>query len=158
MPAALGAEPPKHSEMDMPPRDPKERFLSKNLIVSIIFLGTLMATISLLVFSYYQSFAPEKSFTAVFTLFVFLQLANSLNCRSGKHSVFTRFFGNPYLLAAIIISLALQLAIVYYAPLQEVFKTVPLDAPDLALLACASAVLLVAEEMKKKLLPKTTAY
>jgi len=155
---ALGAEPPKHTEMDIPPRDPKEKFLSKNLIVSILFLGSMMAAISLTVFSYYQSFAPEKSFTAVFTLFVFLQLANSLNCRSSKHSIFTRFFGNPYLLAAIIISIALQLVIVYYAPLEEIFKTVPLEVPDLMLLACASAVLIVAEEIKKKFLPKTTIY
>jgi len=155
---ALGAEPPKHTEMDVPPRDPKEKFLSRNLIASILFLGAMMAAISLTVFSYYQSFAPEKSFTAVFTLFVFLQLANSLNCRSGKHSVFTRFFGNPYLFAAIIISALLQLAIVYYTPLEDVFRTVPLEASDLALLAGASAVLIVVEELKKKFLPKTTMY
>jgi len=155
---ALGAEPPKHTEMDVPPRDPKEEFLSKNLIASILFLGAMMAAISLTVFSYYQSFAPEKSYTAVFTLFVFLQLANSLNCRSGKHSIFTRFFGNPYLFAAIIISALLQLAIVYYAPLEEIFKTVPLEAMDIALLAGASAVLIVVEELKKKFLPRTTMY
>ena len=155
---ALGAEPSKHSEMDVPPRDPKEAFLSKNLILSIFFLGALMAAIAFSVFYYYQSFAPEKSFTAVFTLFVFLQLANSLNCRSGKHSVLTRFFGNPYLLAAILISAALQLAIVYYAPLQEVFKTVPLDLSDLGLLAAFSALLIVFEEIKKKFLPETTLY
>ena len=155
---ALGAEPPKHTEMDVPPRDPKEVFLGKNIIASILFLGAMMAAISITIFSFYQSFAPEKSFTAVFTLFVFLQLANSLNCRSGKHSIFTRFFGNPYLFAAIIISLALQLAIVYYAPLEEVFRTVPLEASDIALLACASSVLIIAEEMKKKFLPSTTSY
>ncbi|MCX6771150.1 MAG: calcium-translocating P-type ATPase, PMCA-type [Candidatus Micrarchaeota archaeon] len=155
---ALGAEPPKHTEMDIPPRSPKERFLGKNLITSILFLGALMAAIAFTAFSYYQSFAPEKSYTAVFTLFVFLQLANSLNCRSGKHSVFTRFFGNPYLLAAIAVSVALQLAIVYYSPLEEVFKTVPLAAGDLALLAAASSVLIVAEEMKKRFLPDTTSY
>ena len=155
---ALGAEPPKHTEMDMPPRNPQETFLSKNLVASILFLGALMAAISLTVFSYYQSFVPEKSFTAVFTLFVFLQLANSLNCRSGKHSIFTRFFGNPYLFSAIIISGALQLAIVYLVPLEGVFKTVPLEAPDLALLVGASSVLIIAEEIKKKFLPKTTNY
>ena len=155
---ALGAEPPKHTEMDIPPHDPKGNFLSRNLVISIIFLGALMAAISFIVFYYYQSVAPEKSFTAVFTLFVFLQLANSLNCRSGKHSIFTRFFGNPYLFAAIIISAALQLAIIYVLPLQEVFKTVPLGAQDIAFLAGAASVLIVAEEMKKRLLPGTTSY
>ncbi|MFA6907507.1 MAG: calcium-translocating P-type ATPase, PMCA-type, partial [Candidatus Micrarchaeia archaeon] len=52
---ALGAEPPKHTEMEMPPRDPKEQFLSRNLIASILFLGAMMAAISLTVFSYYNS-------------------------------------------------------------------------------------------------------
>ncbi|MFA6213859.1 MAG: calcium-translocating P-type ATPase, PMCA-type [Candidatus Micrarchaeia archaeon] len=155
---ALGAEPPKHTEMDVPPRDTNEKFISKNLMVSILFLGALMAAISLSVFAYYHSFAPEKSFTAVFTLFVFLQLANSMNCRSGKHSIFRRFFGNPYLFAAILLSAALQLFIVYYAPLEDVFDTVALSLEDLLLLACASSVLIVAEEIKKKFLPGTTAY
>ncbi|MFA5929913.1 MAG: calcium-translocating P-type ATPase, PMCA-type [Candidatus Micrarchaeia archaeon] len=155
---ALGAEPPKHTEMEVLPRDSKERFLSRNLVVSILFLGAMMAAISLTVFSYYQSFEPEKSFTAVFTLFVFLQLANSLNCRSGKHSIFTRFFGNSYLLSAIIISAALQLAIVYLVPLEGIFKTVPLEAQDLAIIAGSAALLIAVEEMKKKFLPKTTQY
>ncbi|MFA6907958.1 MAG: cation-translocating P-type ATPase C-terminal domain-containing protein, partial [Candidatus Micrarchaeia archaeon] len=96
--------------------------------------------------------------TAVFTLFVFLQLANSLNCRSGKHSVFTRFFGNPYLFAAIIASAGMQLAIVYLAPLEGIFGTVALDVSDLALLAGASALLIAVEEIKKKFLPRTTTY
>ncbi|MFA6328654.1 MAG: calcium-translocating P-type ATPase, PMCA-type [Candidatus Micrarchaeia archaeon] len=155
---ALGAEPPKHTEMDVPPRSPKERFLSRNLLISIFFLGSTMALLAFIVFSYYQAFMPEKSFTAVFTLFVFLQLANAMNCRSGKHSVFTRFFGNPYLLGAIALSVALQLLIIYYAPLEAVFKTVPLEASDLALLVLASMALVGVEEMKKKFLPKTTAY
>ena len=155
---ALGAEPPKHTEMDIPPHNPKENFLSKNLIISIVFLGAMMAAISLTMFSYYQSFAPEKSFTVVFTLFVFLQLANSLNCRSGKHSIFTRFFGNPYLFSAIIISAALQFAIIYLLPLEDIFQTVPLELPDLVLIAGASALLIVVEELKKKFLPKTTMY
>jgi Ca2+-transporting ATPase len=155
---ALGAEPPKHTEMDMLPRKPSEKFLSKNLIVSILFLGAMMASMSLMVFSYYQSFEPEKSFTAVFTLFVFLQLANALNCRSGQHSIFTRFFSNLYLFSAIIISAGLQFAIVYLVPLEGIFKTVPLEASDLALLAGASLVLIAVEEMKKKFLPGTTVY
>jgi Ca2+-transporting ATPase len=155
---ALGAEPPTHTEMDRPPRDPKERFVGKNLVASVFFLGAAMAAISFLVFSYYQSVAPEKSFTAVFTLFVFLQLANALNCRSASHSIFRRPFANPYIFMAIVVSLALQMLIVYYSPLEDVFKTVPLPASDLIFLAFAAFGVIALEEFKKKFLPGATLY
>jgi len=155
---ALGAEPPTHTEMDRPPRDPKEKFVSRNLVYSVFFLGAAMASIAFLVFSYYQSAAPAKSFTAVFTLFVFLQLANALNCRSGSQSIFRRFFANPFLFAAIIVSLVLQLCIVYWPPFQDVFKTVDLGLSDLAFLACAAFLVILLEELKKWLMPRTTAY
>ena len=88
----------------------------------------------------------------------FLQLMNALNCRSGHESIFRRFFSNRYIYLAITASLALHLAIVYAAPLQEVFKTVPLSVEDLLLVAGASALIMVLEESKKKFLPFTTAY
>jgi len=155
---ALGAEPPRHTEMEKPPRDPKAPFMSPNLINSIFFLGAIMAAISLVAFAYFQKVEPEKSFTAVFTLFVFLQLANALNCRSASHSIAKRFFSNPYLLLAIALSVALQMVIVYWAPMQDVFSTVPLSASDVAFLACLASLIIVAEELKKRLFAQATDY
>ncbi|HIH30609.1 TPA: calcium-translocating P-type ATPase, PMCA-type [Candidatus Micrarchaeota archaeon] len=155
---ALGAEPPSKDEMNRPPRNPKAGFMSRNLVISILVLGLVMASISLAVFGYYRYYSPEKATTVVFTLFVFLQLMNALNCRSGHESIFRRFFSNRYIYLAITASLALHLAIVYAAPLQEVFKTVPLSVEDLLLVAGASALIMVLEESKKKFLPFTTAY
>jgi Ca2+-transporting ATPase len=155
---ALGAEPPSHEEMKKPPRNPKASFLSRNLALSMLLLGLLMSSITLAVFGFYLSYAPAKAYTAVFTLFVFLQLANALNCRSAQDSLFTRPLSNPYLFIAIIISLALHMAIVFYAPLEEIFKTVPLAAEDFAVIICASALILVFEELKKKFFKHTTFY
>ena len=155
---ALGAEPPSGDEMDRPPRDPKAGFIGRNILLSIFLAGIMMAAISLSVFSFYLSASPEKATTAVFTLFVFLQLANALNCRSATKSVFTRVFSNPYLFLAILLSLALQLTIIYFGPLQELFKTVPLDLEDFALLACASSLIIVMEEFKKRFTPNLTSY
>ncbi len=155
---ALGMEPTTHTEMDCPPRNPKERFMSRNLIASVFLLGAAMAGIAFVAFAYYQSFAPEKSFTAVFTLFVFLQLANALNCQSAHRSIFKRFFANPYLIAAIVLSLALQMAILYWPPFEGVFSTVPLSLEDLGLLALFASIIILMEETKKKFLPKATEY
>jgi Ca2+-transporting ATPase len=155
---ALGVEPPTHTEMDVPPRDPKKRFMGRNLIVSIFLLGGAMAAIAFTIFSFYQSFDPEKSYTAVFTLFVFLQLANALNCRSASRSAFKGFFSNPYLLAAIVLSLALQMAIVYWPPFQDVFRTQALSGADLFLLALFASLIIVLEEIKKRVMPSATQY
>ncbi|MCX8174885.1 MAG: calcium-translocating P-type ATPase, PMCA-type [Candidatus Micrarchaeota archaeon] len=155
---ALGMEPSWQLEMKKPPRNPKASFLSRNMVFSIILLGLVMASIALAVFSYYLAFNPQKAFTAVFTLFVFLQLFNALNCRSASESVFTRFAANIPLFAAIAVSLGLQMLIIYYEPLQSIFKTVPLGAEDLAAIAAAGFLIIVFEEMKKRFFKHTTAY
>lgn len=155
---ALGAEPPAHDIMRKRPRDPKQSFVTKNLIISILVTGLVMASVALAVYSFYLSFAPEKAVTVAFTLFVFLQLFNALNCRSGHESLFSRLFSNPSIYAAILFSLAIHMAIIYYAPLQEVFKTVPLEAGDLAAIAAAASLIVVLEEFKKKFLSHTTVY
>ncbi len=155
---ALGAEPPSKDEMKRPPRDQKKPFIGRNLVLSITSLGLLMASIGLVVFVFYLSYSPERAFTVVFTLFVFLQLFNALNCRSATESIFSRFFANPYVFLAILVSLLLHLAIVYYAPLQEVFKTVPLVPGDFAIIIAAALLVIVFEEIKKKIMPFTTAY
>lgn len=155
---ALGTEPPAADEMNKPPRNPKERFLTRNLIAAIAFTGIAMALVSLVVFGYYLSFDPLKASTAVFTLFVFMQLANALNCRSARESLFARPFANRYLLLAIMGSLAIQMALIYYGPLQDVFKTVPLSLGDFALIVPCALVIILVEEMKKRLLPRITAY
>ena len=155
---ALGSEPPTGKEMKMPPRDPKAKILTNNLIISIIFIGALMAAISLAVFGYYLSFEPQKAFTVVFTLFIFLQLMNALNCRSARESFISNFFSNKYLLLAIVGSLAVHMAILYYAPLQEVFKTVPLSLQDFGIILASASLIIILEEFKKRFLPKTTIY
>ncbi|VVC02321.1 Potassium-transporting ATPase ATP-binding subunit [uncultured archaeon] len=155
---ALGSEPSCGEEMKVPPRDPKEKFLTRNLVAAIAFNGLLMGAISLAAFGYYLSAAPDKAFTAVFTLFVFLQLANALNCRSARESLLTHLFSNRWLMLAIAGSLAVHIAIIYYGPLQEVFKTVPLGPADFAIIGAAALLMLSIEELRKRLLPASTAY
>lgn len=155
---ALGAEPPSQNEMKYKPRDPKAQFFNLNLIMAILVIGLIMGFVALSVFGYYLEVAPEKALTVVFTTFVFLQLFNALNCRSAGESIFARFLSNPYLFAAIAGSLLLHLAIVYYAPLQAVFRTVPLDAGDFAIIIVASLFIIVFEEFKKRFFKHITIY
>ncbi|MEM4633876.1 MAG: calcium-translocating P-type ATPase, PMCA-type [Candidatus Anstonellaceae archaeon] len=155
---ALGAEKPASDIMQKPPRNPKVSFVTKNLVLSIVVLGVVMAAITLSVFGFYLSFEPAKAYTVAFTLFVFLQLFNALNCRSAHQSLFSNFFSNPAIFAAIIFCLAIHMVIVYFEPLEEIFKTVPLDMQDFAIISSAGILIIVLEEFKKKFLPATTAY
>ncbi|MCX6770180.1 MAG: cation-transporting P-type ATPase, partial [Candidatus Micrarchaeota archaeon] len=155
---ALGVEPPSHDEMDQPPRNPKTPLLSRNFSAAIIFTGLLMAALSLAVFAHYCAVAPEKAGTAVFTLFVFMQLANALNCRFARRSAFARLFANPWLLLALVASVAIQLVIIFNPSLQPVFRTVPLSEWDFGLILVATSILLIVEEARKKFLPSTTVY
>jgi Ca2+-transporting ATPase len=155
---ALGAEPPSNEEMKKKPRNSKAPFISQNLALSIVSIGVVMAAIALAVFSSYLSFSQEKAFTAVFTMFVFLQLFNALNCRSAQQSILSRPLSNLYIYAAIGVSLLLHLLIIYLPALQEIFKTVPLEPFDLAVIAGSAFLIVILEEIKKKFFPLATAY
>jgi P-type Ca2+ transporter type 2C len=117
-----------------------------------------MSSIAFSIFLYYLKVAPERAVTATFTLFVFLQLFNALNCRSANRSVFSRPFANPYIFLAISISFAIQMAIVYIPPLQDIFKTVALLPTDLAIVIGSALIIIMIEEGKKRVFPQYTAY
>ena len=87
--------------------------------------------------------------TAGFTVLVLAQLFNCLNCRSETVSAFSHVFVNPWLWAAIGLSLLLQVAVVNLGFLNTAFGTAPLSWTQwLTCLAMASAVLWFAELRK----------
>jgi len=72
-----------------------------------------------------------------------------LNCRSEKNSLFKiGIFSNKYLIGAIVISILLQV-IVIYTPLAIFFKTVPLSLVDwIYIILMSSTVLIFGETIK----------
>jgi len=84
--------------------------------------------------------------TMAFTTLVFFQLFIVLSARSEEQSAFAGLFRNRWLWAAILLSIALQLAVVHVPVLQRGFSTVPLGAGDwLRCLAVGSSVLWACE-------------
>ena len=85
--------------------------------------------------------------TIAFTGIILLEKANVFNFRSLNASLRTTgFFTNPWILAAVAGSIALQAAAVYVPFLQDALHTVPLSATDwLVMLAFAAPVLIVPE-------------
>jgi Ca2+-transporting ATPase len=67
--------------------------------------------------------------TMAFTTLVFAQLFYVFECRSERFSPFELgFFKNPYLVIAVSVSIAMELAVLYIPALQSVFKTVGLNS------------------------------
>ena len=137
--------------MMRPPFHPTESIFSRGLGSQIIWIGTLMGLLSLAVG--YGAFLndPDGPWqTMVFTTLVLSQMGNALAIRSNRDSIFTvGLFSNRLMVFAILITFALQLLLIYVPFLQNIFKTEPLSAQNLAICLAASVVVLIILEIYK---------
>jgi Ca2+-transporting ATPase len=85
----------------------------------------------------------------VFTVLTCSQMGHVLAIRSETVPALRDFFGNRWLLGAVTLTLALQLAIIYVPALNLVFSTAPLSLRDLSICAGLSIVPFVAVEIEK---------
>lgn len=127
---ALTSEPAEKDIMNRPPRPPKENLFAGGMIVKILLSGTLMAVAVILtqVWAVNNGYDVQTQQTMVFTLLCFIQLGNALSVRSAYHTMFNKnIFKNTGMWAAIILTVALQLIIVYLPYTEFIFKTTALD-------------------------------
>ena len=88
--------------------------------------------------------------TMVFGVLGFSQLAHVLAIRSERESLLTQgLLSNAPLAVAVGLTVALQLAVIYIPPLNEVFATEPLSFGELAVALAISALVFVAVEIEK---------
>jgi Ca2+-transporting ATPase len=84
-----------------------------------------------------------------FTTLVFFSLFTVFNARSDEQSAFAGMFSNKWLWGAALLSLLLQVAVIYIPFLQQAFSTVSLSLGDwLRCAAVASSVLWLRELSK----------
>jgi Ca2+-transporting ATPase len=97
--------------------------------------------------------------TMVFTVLVLSQLVNAMAIRSERQSLFAiGWFSNPALTGAVLLTLALQMAVVYWPPLQAIFHTSGLTPTELAVALTLPWVVLVAVEIEKALARRGLVY
>jgi Ca2+-transporting ATPase len=155
---ALAVEPAEPDVMKRQPFSPRESIFARGMGSYMIRLGIVFAIISiaLMVWAYNHTHAPgyqgnrESWKTMVFTTLCIAQMGHALAIRSNTQLVIQlNPFSNPYLLWAVIVTTALQLALVYVPPLQSFFGTHPLDMTELGVCLGFSALLFVWVEMEK---------
>lgn len=150
---ALAADPKEPDIMTRPPRDPRERFLSRRRLLLMLGQGTLIAASTMLVFAYCL-FAMDQRLdrarTVTFTTMVLAQLFHAFNCRSDRRSIFSiGVFSNRPLLWAVGISAALQVLIIVLPAAREVFKVSAFDSQHWILVIGVGLVPLLAMELWK---------
>ncbi len=149
---ALVAEPAEKDIMNLPPRPPKENLFAGGLIPRIIITGIILTVASLFIqwWTARQGYDVRTQQTAVFTTLCFVQLGNALSVRSTYHSLFSSdLFANRGIWGAIILTVMLQLLIVYVPFLDTIFKTTPLNWNIMLMILMATFVSIIFIEVVK---------
>ncbi|NEU07843.1 cation-translocating P-type ATPase [Flavihumibacter sp. R14] len=149
---ALVAEPAEKDIMNRPPRPPKENLFAGGLIPRIIVTGIIMTLGALFIqwWCFNKGYELKTQQTAVFTTLCFVQLGNALSARSAFHSIFSSdIFANRRMWGAIILTITLQLVILYGAFLNTVFKTTSLGWNIMVLIAIVTFVCVILIELVK---------
>jgi len=158
----LGFDPPDPEIMCRPPRRPGEPIVDRRRAGLMSVQGIFMAACALLAFSYVlfvEKEGIERARTAAFIVLSVSQLFHSFNCRSQMKSVFELgIFSNLKLVAAFLVSLSLQLSVVYVPSLQKIFKTQNLTHFDWGLVLVLSSLPLWGMEAVKLLNKKFRFY
>ncbi|MEB1810028.1 MAG: cation-translocating P-type ATPase [Bacillaceae bacterium] len=140
---ALGMDKAEGDVMKRPPRSPDEGVFARGLAWKIVSRGFMIGVVTLVAFMVTLNANPDdltKAQTVAFVTLVMAQLIHVFDCRS-EYSVYHRNpFENMYLVVAVISSVLLMLAVIYYPPLQTVFHTTYMDARDWLLILGMAAI------------------
>lgn len=147
---ALGVDPEEPGVMERPPRKKRTKILGDSGLWRVLIIGIIMCAGTLLIYWLYKPGEQlDYARTMAFTTLVMFQLVHVLNCRSLHHSLFkVGVFANKRLWYAILISIGLQMAVIY-TPLNRIFDTVPLSLYDWGFVIMFAASIFVIREIWK---------
>lgn len=147
---ALGMEAAEPDVMQRPPNPSSATIFDRLMVRGILWMGVLMAIISLGIGYFYWSSGSEVWQTMTFTTLTLAQMAAALAARSDHASLFQiGVFSNVQMVRAIATTFVLQLVVIYLPFFQGVLKTESLSVRDLIIAITASLVVLVAAEVVK---------
>ena len=153
---ALGVDPADAGLMTRPPRPRGEGVITGRMWAGIFIVGAIMAAGTLLVLDaslpgglIEGSGSMRYAQTMAFTTVVLFSLFTVFIARSDDRSAFVGLFSNRWLWGAVLLSLLLQMAVIYIPFLRQTFSTVSLSFGDwLRCTAVASSVLWLSEAAK----------
>lgn len=147
---ALAGEKEEKDVMRRPPRKTNESLFADGIAYHILWVGLLMAgvTLGLQAWSIHNSNTHWQ--TMVFTVLSLSQLGHVLAIRSDREFLYNQgFLSNPMLLGAVGLTFLLQLSVIYLPFANEIFKTEPLTLQELLICIVLSAAVFHAVEFEK---------
>ncbi len=161
---ALGVDPPDRDIMNRNPRPPSESILTRPNTFFILFTGMYVGLASFVLFwwklGFPALFTPGKvavseetlilARSVTFTAAILLQKVIALAVRSPKNSLLSaEFFRNKWLLIAIIISLILQLIVLYVPAVAAIFRVTGIELIDWVAISITLAIFFIITEIYK---------
>jgi Ca2+-transporting ATPase len=156
---ALAAEKKERDLMLRPPRLPDESILSGGMPWHILFIGLLIGALSLGTQAVALHHENPHWQTMVFTVLTFTQLCHVMVIRTGKQSLFTSStWANPAMMGSLILTVLLQIAIIYTPLTQTLFKLQPLTGMELLTCILISSLVIPVVEVEKLLIRRGLIY
>jgi Ca2+-transporting ATPase len=147
---AMSLEPQEKDIMQRPPRPPMESIFAHGMWQHILWVGLLIGGLSLGAQAWAWHGGSDNWQTIVFTVLTFSQLVHALVIRSETRSLLSiGFFSNPKLLLAILLTVAMQLIVIYVPFFNDIFRTSPLEMHELLICFLLPLVVFVLVELEK---------
>ncbi len=136
--------------MQRPPRHPSQSIFADGLGYHIVWVGILMAGVTLATQKYALVNHIDSWQTMVFTVLSLSQLVHVLSIRSDRTYLFQQgFFSNKPLVGSVALTVLLQLFVIYVPFMNTIFKTQPLSLTELGICIGMSLVIFHAVEFEK---------
>ena len=147
---ALANEKEEQDIMRRPPRKTNESLFSQGIASHIVWVGLLMAGVTLGIQAWSINHSGAHWQTMVFTVLSLAQLGHVLSIRSERAFLYKQgLFSNIGLLGAVLLTFVLQLGVIYLPFANTLFKTQPLTIQELGICIAASAIVFHAVELEK---------
>lgn len=149
---ALASEPSEANIMKRPPRNPKQNIFAGGMAIHILWVGFLMGIVTLGMQAWAIQDENSHWQTMAFTVLCFSQMGHVMAVRSERESIFKiGVFSNKPMLGALLLTVSLQLMIIYTPFFNNIFKTAPLTIYELGITILVSSIVFWAVEMEKML-------
>jgi len=154
---SLGVETVDTSVMARPPRKRSDDILTRPLLNRVFTSGLLILIGTMFMFVAEldgEGLATPRDLTMTFTTFVMFDMFNALACRNNNKPFYDlRWNSNRMFLLALSFSLIGQMAVIYFPPLQSVFRTEALSFADMMLILLITMTMLVLDSIRKIYFP-----
>jgi Ca2+-transporting ATPase len=147
---ALASEPSDVNIMKRKPRNPQQNIFAGGMAWHILWVGLLMGIVTIGMQAYAIHVANSHWQTMAFSVLCFSQLGHVMSIRSESESIFKiGVLSNKPMLGALLLTVGLQLMIIYTPYFNDIFRTEPLTLFELAITLVVSAIVFWAVEIEK---------